>query len=641
MPDINEGPLTFVVPDEADAPDVRLLYFDDYAAPAAETIPADSAVFIRSTEELWARRTATTAAFPANGVPNDDWFNFGSKDPQTLVLNYIEVTLRSAGTNAGSNVGLEFVDNDGNSYPPGDWVYDANLVQYSGGTATIITDKALFNGTIGLGRNKAGTVKFYYTGKFPNGLSAINATPANGGSSQGVIVTYQGTNYNDSFTNVAAITDPLYWTTSQTVEASDQAATFLEATEYTEGTVFSAPEPDPADPDYQTWFNWVINTGETILDTEVPNGTEAELLAVKPRLSRFGIGTPNDEPEGLRGAPVATLAELTALTARDGETRRVGADWYVFTLGATSGDAADDAATGFWNKVEIYTTIAANEIGAFKAVPNVKTDGTAKFPADYVAEGLLPLINGYSLTNGAVDNPKFAAMFPTFVIGDDLTVPSTFDGRFIRNLGGNAAAFMASQADGTAVNGLRTLRTYVQSDWNGQSNNDFGKGSGSLTGAANNGVGMSSADPETRPHNFAMQFVLVLDSYAKTIMVEPGTLTITNPNEADTTRVLTPNGDGTATFTDAPAASAGPDVDYDFVRHGRIAANPNATLDWGVALQAGYALHTTVTGSGTSASQRCTAQEGTRTATNCPVTILDDVGTGAGTISWTVYGNKA
>lgn len=269
-----------VVPTLADRPDPATLLSGSRVSVVADPVAANNVSY--------------TVVGPVDGA-GTGYSDFNLKDPQSLLLNNIEVTLRSAGTNAGSSVGLTFVDLDGNNYPASDWVYSADLTQYSGGTATIVTDKATFNGTIGLGRNKAGTVKFYYIGDLPNGLSAITATPANGGSSQGVVVTYQGTNYNDAFAAVGDITNPLYWTTSQEVAATDQAAPLADATEYLAGSVFSAPEPDNTDPDYQVWFNWRVNDGETIADTDIPNGAEAELLAVKPKLTRFGVGTITDE----------------------------------------------------------------------------------------------------------------------------------------------------------------------------------------------------------------------------------------------------------------------------------------------------------------------------------------------------------
>lgn len=158
---------------------------------------------------------------------------------------------------------------------------------------------------------------------------------------------------------------------------------------------------------------------------------------------------------------------------------------------------------------ETFGTIASNEIGTLKQVPNVKEDGTLKVNQDYIDAGLLPLINGYTLTNGATDNPKFALMFPSFVSGNDLTVPNTFDGNFVRNLGGNAGVFIASQSDATAANGL-ALRRVV----------NVAAGTNRETVAAS-GTAPITGDSETRPINFAMQFCLVLDSYSKVLMVNP------------------------------------------------------------------------------------------------------------------------
>ena len=57
-----------------------------------------------------------------------------------------------------------------------------------------------------------------------------------------------------------------------------------------------------------------------------------------------------NEPS-LRGKPVATTAQLTALDAHDFELRLVKNvnTEYVFTKGVSSGMIADDAGTGFWN----------------------------------------------------------------------------------------------------------------------------------------------------------------------------------------------------------------------------------------------------------------------------------------------------
>ncbi len=54
---------------------------------------------------------------------------------------------------------------------------------------------------------------------------------------------------------------------------------------------------------------------------------------------------------GLRGAPVSTIAELTALPANDYELRNVEGTvnkTFTFDLGSATGDHADDLATGFW-----------------------------------------------------------------------------------------------------------------------------------------------------------------------------------------------------------------------------------------------------------------------------------------------------
>jgi hypothetical protein len=56
--------------------------------------------------------------------------------------------------------------------------------------------------------------------------------------------------------------------------------------------------------------------------------------------------------DALYGDPLATIAALTALPARDNEHRKIGNETFRFEAGAATGDRADDAATGFWQRVD-------------------------------------------------------------------------------------------------------------------------------------------------------------------------------------------------------------------------------------------------------------------------------------------------
>jgi len=84
------------------------------------------------------------------------------------------------------------------------------------------------------------------------------------------------------------------------------------------------------------------------------NGTIAVLTSIPASWTPL-------KAEGLRGAPVADNAALTALEARDYELRKVQADGkeYIFELGAVAGTLADDLATGFWQEQVGLATLAS------------------------------------------------------------------------------------------------------------------------------------------------------------------------------------------------------------------------------------------------------------------------------------------
>lgn len=171
--------------------------------------------------------------------------------------------------------------------------------------------------------------------------------------------------------------------------------------------------------------------------------------------------------------------------------------------------------------------------------------GAAKSASQYLSEGKLPLIAGFTVTNGATTYPKVAAMWPELVSGANLAVPASWSGIFLRNQGSNspyaAGALRAVQDDATAVNGMRVHSQngtviYVSggptaiSDGNSNWTN-----SGANSGDANVLVG----DTETRPVNMAVQYFIYLDTYAPLVSIPVNHVVLT-------TRAVTGSVTGTA-----------------------------------------------------------------------------------------------
>lgn len=121
--------------------------------------------------------------------------------------------------------------------------------------------------------------------------------------------------------------------------------------------------------------------------------------------------------------------------------------------------------------------------------------------------GVLAVTPG-TVANGAIDNPIWAAMYPEFVVGDDIVFGADVDGVFLRNLGGNAGTEATFQTDATAANGLRYLapNAPVSTQVNGGTGNTV-RGRSTAT--------PTSLDPETRPINIALQLYTILDGYGQ------------------------------------------------------------------------------------------------------------------------------
>jgi len=145
--------------------------------------------------------------------------------------------------------------------------------------------------------------------------------------------------------------------------------------------------------------------------------------------------------------------------------------------------------------------VGSSPLIGFKVEGPPNLEGTIK--------GLLA-VTARTVTNGAVDNPIFAARHPALVSGNDIVIPSDYEGAFSRNLGGNAAAFDVFQNDATAVNGLAGTSRFNRGE-----NTSANGGAFRLTGSGSE-ITINSTltgDNETRPNNYALQWYFIMDDY--------------------------------------------------------------------------------------------------------------------------------
>ena len=140
-------------------------------------------------------------------------------------------------------------------------------------------------------------------------------------------------------------------------------------------------------------------------------------------------------------------------------------------------------------------------------------------------QGYLPLTPG-TVTNGAIDYPVWAAMYPEFVAGNDIVFPADVEGMFLRNLGGNAGNEGAFQ-DHALQSHSHTLRPLVGS-FGGQSGG-FSNGGLASTGGFTGGVSPSAnIAVETRSVNRAYQLYTIVDNYNEVMLA--GMVTQTTPS---------------------------------------------------------------------------------------------------------------
>jgi len=134
-------------------------------------------------------------------------------------------------------------------------------------------------------------------------------------------------------------------------------------------------------------------------------------------------------------------------------------------------------------------------------------------PGRTEADGLIPLIDGYTIENGVALYPEFAAKYPSFTHVDpqtfrvDLKVPVGWNGAVTRNLGGNANAFAVPQSDAIKAHTHNYTR-YASIPTNSSTGGNNGRWRGTQ-----NSTSSSTGDVETRMKNVGLQAYLRLDNF--------------------------------------------------------------------------------------------------------------------------------
>jgi len=135
-------------------------------------------------------------------------------------------------------------------------------------------------------------------------------------------------------------------------------------------------------------------------------------------------------------------------------------------------------------------------------------------------------VTPWTVTNGAIDYPVWAAMYPEFIVGNDIVFGSDVEGMFLRNLWWNASTEWVFQADATAPNGMSTstawahTHTFNTHSWTRQAANDFtgvqahhGSTNGTTSSSGNHSHSIVWWSVETRPDNRAYQLYTIVDTY--------------------------------------------------------------------------------------------------------------------------------
>ena len=184
-----------------------------------------------------------------NAAEQSRWIDLGSTESgetTSTVLEYIELGFYSTGTNADSAVAVTFVDLGGNNTPATDYEVSGTLTQHTGGSDTVVFDRTPFTGTIEMGRNKSGRLRFYYVGSNPNGTDSIVTSGSDNGTITGLVAfKVAGSNETITFPSVADVT-PTPWTTL-TDRVADQIDSWEPMTAYVTGDRVVVPMPINAD----------------------------------------------------------------------------------------------------------------------------------------------------------------------------------------------------------------------------------------------------------------------------------------------------------------------------------------------------------------------------------------------------------
>jgi len=258
---------------------------------------------------------------------------------------------------------------------------------------------------------------------------------------------------------------------------------------------------------------------------------------------------------GSNDAVIYTLTDKTSVaevTVQSGEQLNgvVDANFLFSNYEEGTQFLATDRTTGKWDVTVIgESQSVSSRVGEFFYAKSGST-----------VAGYLPVTAG-TVVNGATSYPVWAAMYPEFVVGNDIVFPANVDGMFLRNIGGNAGsegAFQNDQFQGHGHN-IVTNNNIVNNfhiDTNSSKNEDV-EGSGSdddraytidqlaadldaTTPETFSVYGAPRYGTETRTKNRAYQLYTIVDNYnEKTLagLVTPENLHVASISRIQTTLV--------------------------------------------------------------------------------------------------------
>ena len=327
----------------------------------------------------------------------------------------------------------------------------------------------------------------------------------------------------------------------------------------------------------------IANTGEIVavggrvlpLDDPRPyiNNTPSSIILSgngSADLVADGLTLDVSTADGLRGAPVADNAALTALTAKDYERRKVSSDGkeYVFELGAVSGTLADDAATGFWQEqtLSFEATKVDAGAGAFTETLAASTNS-----------GTVRLFTNIDVANSA-----------TLFVQSGETLNGVTDGTFLFSNYTSGTQFRADEVAGgwvVSISGstdqISLHSAYIRNavpNWNS---------------TALQVLSMTASNPATlAPANATISLLAPLDQFLDG-MTASGNTIVAQQNgrySVDATNSLAYDGNGLASFWMQLVKNGTDVVATTMMNNSAASENKNVNLTWSGNLNAGETL---------------------------------------------------